>query len=366
METETQKIKHSRYSPSRLEKLELCLRYSSIENQAAGQEGTDLHKAVETGDYVGLSQEQKDCVDQVRVYAENIKAGMTTGVSEQKEIKVELRDLTFGYVDLLLYQPYSPYTETHVVDYKFGRVAVVPVKDNFQMQCYCAAVLETSPTLEKVTGHIVAPRQGYVDAYTFDRSLITQVRQRIETLYERLNNPFNPPTANESTCSMCKWASICPALGQTAVAVARGIGLPLPSAFAPDAIVSSDDRGYAHVVATALENWAEQVKKNNSEFAKAGGIVTDHELRERSSGMKIPRESTHEALDRLTTTGYATAEEIAAALTLSIPQLAEAMTEVRGTTDKDEREQLRAILAELIFEGKTQYLTRVKGKGVVP
>ena len=233
-------------------------------------------------------------------------------------------------------------------------------RDNFQIQTYCAAMLEKNPGLVNVTGHIVATRQGIMDWHEWDQSLLQDVRARIERLYDTIANPFLPPSPHADTCSLCKWAATCPALQRGALTVAAGLGLPTPAVFSPESIVSVEDRAKAHSVATALEKWSELVKKQNTEFVAHGGVIPGYRLIDSSSGVSVPKENTLTALDRIASAGFASQEEMACALKLSINDLAKAMTEVRGTSERAEKQRLIEILEGLTVEGRRRYLMRSK------
>ena len=59
---------HHKFSPSQLMYREACPGWQPDEgsSSAAAQEGTMMHKALETGDYSELNEEQKRCVDMVK------------------------------------------------------------------------------------------------------------------------------------------------------------------------------------------------------------------------------------------------------------------------------------------------------------
>ena len=59
---------HHKFSPSQLMYREACSGWQPDEgpSSAAAEEGTMMHKALETGDYSQLNDEQKRCVDMVK------------------------------------------------------------------------------------------------------------------------------------------------------------------------------------------------------------------------------------------------------------------------------------------------------------
>lgn len=347
--------KHARLSPSKLENVSICpcFQYKELEGDVA-QEGTDLHTALETGSDDGMTPEQIMQLDFVRTYVSNIKAGIPNCV-ELREVKVELKDLTYGFADIVLMGG----DELHVMDAKFGRKGATHAEDNFQIQTYVAGLLEANPQVTKAYGHIIAPRADGITQGIFDRSIIEQVRTRIEELYKVYDDPFKKPGCDPDLCPMCANAARCPAMGTAVATVSRGIGLPVPEVFAPEAIVSLEDRALAHTIATALENWAEQIKKNNTQFVLNGNEIPGFKLVDRSTGYRVPRENTITAFHTLNAAGYGE-EALHSAMTVSIPELAKTMADIRGTDEAEEKTKVINALGELASEGRAKYLQKVK------
>jgi len=348
---------HARWSPSTLERKEHCVRFESLEYTEAGDEGTELHAATENEGMTGLSDEQQNAVQICLEYKNNVLAKCSKVSAVSKEVQVALKDLTYGTVDMLIVDG----AQAHILDWKFGRKGVTEADQNFQLQTYAAAVFETYSPVETVTGHLVSPRLKVTSSHTWDRSMVAGVRARIEALYAKIANPFTQATPHEDTCGMCQWAANCPALGTVAVTVAKGVGLPMPEVFAPDALVKPEDRATAQAIASALETWCEQIKKNNAKYvAETGGEVPGYALITRSTGKKIPKDATMLALLRIKENGYATEEQTASAMTISIPELAKVMVTVRGTTEVAERERILGFMADVVQEGQCQFLQKVK------
>lgn len=372
---------HARHSPSSLDNLSRCVRFRYKErDDDSADEGTDLHKATEDENLNGLDSEQRTAVQQCLDYTHSLMA--TEGGPEcwdiVKEVKVQLEDLTYGHPDRVLVHKTLPMA--HVIDYKFTRVEGEHL---FQVRCYGAGVVEMlrSPetesysalvdhlgcnlkcrNLETVTLHVVAPRLNDITVREFDAAeLLRSVREEIEALYEKIDDPWTPETPGDQ-CGNCARASKCPSLGVTAVVVSRGLGLPVPATFAADAIVDENDRACAQVLAAALQNWGEQVKKNNTEFVRNGGTVPGFKMIRRSTGARIPAERTEEAVVALRAAGY-TDEELLQAMTLSIAKLAEFKASLTpGAQAKDIKEELRPLLADVISEGQAEFLQKTSKK----
>jgi len=350
--------KHARFSPSRLDGLKKCVRFKHIEMEDAATEGTELHKAFETGCLDGLNEEQRRVVQQALDYVDSIKAG---GVwVECKEVKLELKDLTFGTADrVLLPGVGNKVPEAHVMDFKGIRV---DSDYDFQVRTYAAAVLEQSSGLETISTHVLAPRLGQGPLVkTYGRKLLAEVRAEIEDLYARIDDPWLPPTPHEDICGKCANARGCPAMGVTVKTASGLAGLPVPSEFAPDKLVTERDRMIAQVLAVVFINWAEQVKKHNTDYvADNGGEVPGFKLVSRSTGLRVSRENTAEAVRYLKERLALTDDEIISAATISPAELAKGMCLTRGGTEADNKQKIRDVLGDLANEGMTRYLQKTK------
>ncbi|HUS59445.1 MAG TPA: DUF2800 domain-containing protein [Planctomycetota bacterium] len=376
---------HARFGPSRLDALTSCIRFERMPMEdGSDDEGTMLHHAYETGTTVGLTEEQSTAVGAAIEYTNALLAseGGPDCWIELKEVFVELEELTYGTADRILIHRTKPIM--HVIDAKFVRTIN---EHDFQVRTYGAAAVETVlknpgietllmnssitdanplPAPEVVHTHVVLPRLRTVETATHNAAeLLAAVRVEIEALYARRNDPFEPPTPNELTCNKCLHASRCPALSQTALTAARGVGLPMPESFAPDALVSARDRALAHVVASALSNWCEQVKKFNNTFAANGGEIPGFKLISRSTGARIAKNNTPVAAQVLKNTFQFTDNEILETATLSIPELAQRHADKLDTVNKADAQKLitNALREfELVSEGQAQYLQPEKRK----
>lgn len=351
-------VKHARYSPSKLEFLESCIRfeYKEMEDGAA-EEGTELHKAYETGDLSGLTEEQRMVVTKALLYAEGVR--MEAPVTEEhKETQLTLSELTYGFADHIIIQG----CRGHVLDFKAGRKGATEAENNFQVQCYAGGMFEQWPELTEVVGHIVDPRASETPSrFMFTRDDLSRIRARVEQLYARIMDPFNPPTPTPELCGKCARAARCPALNQTVALVARGLNLPLPSALAPNAVVSPTDRLIAQQLKAALSNWCEQVGQQNLEFVGAGGEIPGVVLRTRSTGVRIPREATPAAVQKLQEAGFPM-ELILQSSSISIKEMAEAFVAVSGGSVAEAKEKIKQAVVDMAVEGSCRYLQLVKPK----
>ncbi len=350
---------HARFSPSKLENLENCPKFEYASSDVLASEGTMLHEATEKRNLAGLDAEQKTAVESCLAYVDVLAAKMPGGIILQEE-RVELADLSYGHLDWAVIFPNK---EADVVDFKFGRGEVSSAQKNLQIRTYAAALMEMRPELEKVRGHIVQPRVGTPNWAEFDRSVVAEVRARIELVYQRSGDPFSAPTTGDH-CEKCQWAHKCPALKPGLVSLAETFSMPVPDVLLGKLEPTPEDRAKLHVLATLLEKVAEQWKKNNSEaFFEKGIQIPGLVVRERSSGPKVPSGNMVAALGKLRDAGYASEDQLIGCLSLSIPELCRQMTEIRGSTEREERAQVLELLDGLTVESVSRYLAKApKGK----
>lgn len=359
---------HHRYGPSTLDSLDLCVRFKFKESEDmddAATEGTLLHEAFETGNLAGLNEEQARCVTTIGSYVGALKfeKGMTPADwTDGSEVDIELEGLTYGRADRILFCQKTK--RLHVIDAKFTRV---DSSHSAQLKTYGAAYAEmlnrNEPgSVETVITHVVAPRLGPCEPEEYDAGmLVKQVRSHIEALYARIEDPFEPPTPHEDTCARCARASRCPALGQVVATVSRGIGLPLPDVFAPNAVVSLKDRAVAQVLAGAMINWGEQVKKNNSGFVdETGTDIPGFKRVQRTTGLRVPKENTARAIETLETV-FSLGEDVTlGCCSLTVGDVVYAVAMKEGIPEAEAKDRVREALAEVSVEGSCSFLSKEK------
>lgn len=365
---------HARYSPSKLDALAKCPRFKRVEEQtdrqSAADEGTMMHDAFERRSTKGLTEEQADAVSKVIGYVESLEAA--EGAHGVHEVKLELEDLTYGFADYILITPSGKVVDAaatnlltrraHVADAKFTRIEA---EHGFQVRAYAACILEAYEDVVEVVTHVISPRLNSIETNTYDRSLLPKVRNEIELLYRRIENPFSTkPVPHMELCRMCAWASECPAVctGVATVAAMQQT-IVVPATFDPAAITLPEDRAVAQSLATVLENWAEQVKASNTEFVANGGEIPGFKMVSRGTGKRVDPAMTQFALDALLEKGY-TREMLCSALTLSVNKLAKNLAEMQGGKEGVFREAIDEVIGSMLVEGKCQFLQKsAKPKG---
>ena len=362
------KTTHARFSPSTLDALSRCIKFKYLEfgDEEAANEGTMLHAAFETGNLNGLDDEQKQSVQAILDLVECRKAelGGPDKWDELKECRVQLKDLTFGTADRALIHRELPVIV--VIDAKFTRRRS---EHDMQLKTYAAALVETlqdeGRDIEKAITIIAAPRIGPPETEEHDaKQLLADVRQWITDLYERIDDPFNPPTPHEDLCAKCARASRCPALTGVVKQAAVRMGLPLPSVFDPDSDQATDrDRCIAQVLAGVFSNWADQIKKNNTEYVRRSGdpkLLDGFQMVRRSSGLRIGQEFTPIALAAIMSEFDVTQDIVLECSTITLGTLAKRLSEQTGRPEADIKEKFKELLGDFAKENFAEYLTKTK------
>ena len=361
--------RHHQYGPSMLDNLSNCIRFKYIpfKDDDAASEGTLLHEAYETENLIGLDDEQTMMVQAIIDYTNSILAtkGGPEMWEEIREGKVELIDLTYGTADRFLIHKTEPIL--YVIDAKFTRRHA---EHNMQLRTYAAAMLEmqynkNGREFETVFTVTAAPRLGPPDVNEYHAPLLlTTVREEIEALYERIENPFNPPTPHEDLCEKCAWASECSALNQVVAHVAPKIGLPMPKIFDLSVTDISDrDRRIRQVLAGALQNWAEQAKKDNADYVKDSGnkdLLDGFKLVTRSTGFRVNSELTPLAISALLAAGITTNDEILENCTIKIGALTKQIAKKEEKPEAEIKETIKELLTDIGSEGFATFLTKTK------
>jgi hypothetical protein len=282
----------------------------------------------------------------------------TLETQEHIELRVELKDLTYGTADYVLIWP--SIRKALVADWKFIRTqSVSEPKDNLQVRIYAAGVLEAFPEIDEVEAFVVAPQINWLpDSFTFYRNDLPIIREQVEKITLECADPFKKPRACD-LCGNCENISRCPEMGKVAVTVASNIGLPMPSTFAADSLAVPEDRAKAYIIAKALENWSEQIKKNTSEWLAQGNELPGHSTVTRNGNMKI--NDVPAAVVALRT--LLDDNQILGAMSMSITKITDVVAEKEGK--KNARETVENLLVGLISRGPSStFALRKKGDKV--
>lgn len=331
-----------RISPSVLEALENCPAYesSSSEKSSAAEEGTLLHKAVETGNLSILENEEQ--IHQATRCLEILKpleAEITSEGQVLREFLIEIGPIQ-GTLDRAILKDSKNAT---VVDFKFGRQPVTLADKSPQLQSYTLGLFYKFPTLEKVTVIILQPRLDVLSSCDYHRSDCERIRLRIESIVARAMAEHKQECPNEKSCLYCGRKAICVELHKIAQKTGTAL-LPLPVVYNPQLMASPKDMARAQILSYILEDWATQVRKMNAERVLTDGIeLPGFELRSREGKMTV-NETVNAALKLREAFGL-TFEQILSASDLSVAQITDLLyAQGKESNKKELRKQIEQTL----------------------
>jgi len=286
---------HHRYSPSKLKLLSLCPGYEGDDEPSlAAEEGTRLHLAAETGDMTGLDDEQRALVATCLEYVDTVTADCATVLREQ-HLKVlgGGEKGTEGTADVVAVNG----AHAHIIDYKFGRVAVPPAEENLQGFAYALGAFDEFDA-ESVTVHFLLPRRDEVSRAVFSRAEYKRLALAVAEvlngcrLFATLGRPASMLAPSPTACRWCAARGRCEALSTPCVALAERSngGLVMPTETNP-ALMSTDQLTQALGVEGILIAWAERFSKACKTEAiqrlKAGSPVPGYAIKRKSGAREI-------------------------------------------------------------------------------
>lgn len=356
----------SRLSPSTLESKETCSCFDYLQDTSlkgtASEEGTLMHKALETGDLSILeTDEQKDAVNAVIVYLDGVIKGHPpeTLRTIMRELKLSIPIVhSNGYVDWA-----ALFTDNTIefADAKFGRKGATDAKGNLQVICYVLALWERFPEVDSIRAHIVNARlKESCEPFIFDRSMKTGLEKRVQCVVDKAEDPFKRPSSKDpDLCVHCAHATRCPAFNATVKAVAQEVAetSTLPAVYEPAFLVTPTDRAKAQMLATAMVQWSEDIKRTNLDFVRSGGEIPGYRMVKRAGKKNIV--DSLAAVQRLRETGTLADFDVLATVTLSHGKLSKQLAAVRKCTESEAKEQLDAVLGTLVaLDPDIEYLQK--------
>ena len=299
-----------RISPSAVEDWAFCPRFDSAPRSSnprafdARDTGIKLHKAVETGDLSGLTENERDqaqfamnYVDKVHEEVLSVRQAGAGSICEERIVTpwpspvLGKEAVISGYVDKTIYGlgPRGPLSEPlprgvqfkeeecHVIEYKFGDRPVSPAGQNSQILLYAFSKLTEFPNLEQVTGHLVQPPLQTVSSHVFTRDeTLARIRELDRQVQARFD-PFSTPVVTSGLCERCCHIRTCPAYNGLAQSTAVTIRDPLVSSpkfislfTTVPQMMSSWDRSLLRVALDVAEEAIAAKKKELADSAASG------------------------------------------------------------------------------------------------
>lgn len=354
-------MSHAKYSPSKFKYFAICPGYQSEEgSNARADEGTMLHKVMETGEgYDPLDEAQKKLIDMCRKYDRKFSAGAEKIFLEKR---LKIAGVTFGTTDKVVLKEKATFAE--MLDWKFGYNPVDPAETNWQAMCYVCGLFEEFPTLLRVRVHFVLPRLNTADSAIFSRKQLPAMQRKIRSVVAaadrfRETQDASMLCTSEEACQYC--SRVCPKL--------QSLGLEYASKYEALEVVPEvhasliEDPAEAakyYTVLRVLEKMVESAKKHITSLAKLNGGLPGWRLAEKAGSRKIEDLPGAYAVLK----EYLTPEEIALSSTISIAQCIERIRDKaplgkKGATEAEVVGKLQEFLGEsepVVFLQKTKEL----------
>ena len=236
---------------------------------SARDAGIRQHKAVNDEEtFRQLPEEEREAVVFCRDYiTTNVKGHIDQDISEYK---IQLEGLRPAYADRVV----TSIREAYLIEYKFGMGYVGTAADNIQMQAYVLGVFLAFPDVQHITAILLTPYQipTRASAKVYERDLIPTLQDKIYAIANEAKAEDGLFTPDITVCRRCGRKTNCPAIGSAALTIAKNLGLPMPSEFSPDKLVSVEDRAIAQQLREFFKVWGEEINKNNVKAVQENGI----------------------------------------------------------------------------------------------
>jgi len=182
---------HAEFGPSSLKNYAFCAGWKNKDEESeASIDGTIKHRAAETGkrtvahpktgEPYELNDEQWADAEKCICYCDLVKKGADAFFHEER---LEICGVTWGTADFIAL--HKGQTFAHLIDFKFGFLAVDDPKDNLQTQGYACGVFEYWTSVEAVKVHILMPRRNEILTHTFYRKDYPAMKLRVATAHAR-------------------------------------------------------------------------------------------------------------------------------------------------------------------------------------
>lgn len=307
---------HHPYSPSTLQTREAspCYKPSSGGTNKAAERGTAQHEAVESGDVFGLNDEEalavavamdaveearrqlgEDCQIEREVFmpvddeVHLVPTGETTTDSLGLAIPITKvwKGTTGGYADAVLFS--LSLKKAHVLDWKFGKWAVEPAKNNTQGRAYALGVVKRirelhGIELDEVQVTFVSPHLEEQSTYTFTKKDFPDMLLRTKVIVARAKladyvlategwkglaaRGLIIPTT--SACIFCARIAECPAVAEKCLSVSKKYApLEFPEGVNVRGLELRDPDGASKLLSFSgiAGRWAKEVRGRITEYA---------------------------------------------------------------------------------------------------
>ena len=359
-------MKHAKLAPSSADKVAICSEYvpnNDKDPHPVTVEGTRCHDAMEKGDWSQLSAELQDHCQWCDDYCQAVmEANPATEESPgdlklETKIKTPLKDC-WGTVDWV----YVIGDTAHIIDYKFGYNEYPSPADALQAKIYAWGLVYQFPALREVSFTYLQPRLRSVKTVTWTvEELLEDIQAEIESVYYRQGKGFRH--REEGLCEYCATVGDCPLWKSTALEVAKRQDFEVPEELDWH-LMTNEDWGQVLQLTKVLREFCDQAnKKAFNRYVTIGELPDGYTLFERSKGWKV---TDFPAFLNICDEWGLTEEDLAPAVTISVPKVTEAIkaNAERGKKKLAGTQFMSEVTKANIIESKgtTQFMTRERNK----
>lgn len=210
---------------------------------------------------------------------------------EIKEIRVNLVEEQWGYIDRLLIWPRIE--EADLLDLKTGVYEVDPAETNIQGQAYTSGVFDAIPWLKKIRTHIIQPHLNKASDWTFTRAndydrLKNQVMSIIVNAKLQAGKIYNPGWAQ---CRFCGNKAQCTALRDFAFQLVPAYEpeFIVPEPVHPSEVTDDETLNKMLIFARVMQKWCDSVSAHITALAREGHEYRNFRLIELSGQREVIR-----------------------------------------------------------------------------
>ena len=298
------------------------------------EEGTALHKAVETGRVLGLTEEQQDLVHRALSFIGNVMFELLGGSGNIAfEQPISVPGVGDGHADIVLTS--DDLMTIVVIENKFGRNPVAAKSAPIQAAYYACGI-----------GHLETKRIGivyHVRSGTQYRVIITpedyeETLATLKGVVDRAMEENAPRVPGPEQCQYCRAIGTCPEIHKELSTVIR------PDVVDPQAIARAlPFCSVAEKAVSEIKRAAKRLLQMDPQAIPGWKLVRRQESREIPDPNKA-----YVAMG-----GSLTPQEFVSCVDVSVTKLEKAWTEKRavGTTQKEAKASFNAVMANVIQRG---------------
>ena len=260
-------------SPSLLDNYSICpaFTYREYENTGndAAAEGTLIHSALETDDDSDLTGEQQRVLEKTREIIQAQLIGYLDWENCPVHQRVELHEQKLTGSFGLRGKMDRAYCNLRnrkalCIDLKTGRNGLIRgAADSLQMAAYGDLLFTLYAThIDEVKVGLVSPRTNEVDFHIYSFADWEDLRDRIKTVMDSVDDPFKSPAPSDALCPKCAHFARCPAVQKSLTPpVSKTLSIPVSLLLKPVSDLTVEELSQNRAAADLFEAWAESRKK---------------------------------------------------------------------------------------------------------